>query len=230
MAVAFVASETNTIPDSDPDPFSIGMPAGTTEGMAMVAFVSAFDVPFAFPGDGWDRFASIESSPTEPSPPSEFDPSAWRFAAYVKVVESGDTGPWEFVAAGSWAAGGIATFSGVDTSEPLADDDDANETTYTNTLVLPSLTAPRSGCMLVGGVGCSWEPASWSSPMTEMWDVVEVMVGVNAVNAAGYEPVGAGATGSRAFTASAAVFSAGAICVLQPPRPRSFVGFVGHRS
>lgn len=235
MAIALVGTSSGSVPEDDPDPFALDMPPGTTAGMVMVAFVSSFNTPIAFPGDGWEPFELVEGNPSEPPPEeSEFDPRIFKLRGWTKVVDPGDTGPWEFVAASHAAAGGIATFSGVDPVEPVGASDTAQETTYTTTIVLPSITAPRPGCVLLGSVGCSWAPASWSPPgsMTEMWERIEAEGdSSNMVNEAAYESLGsAGATGTRTFTASDAVFSAGIVCVLQPPPARWHVGFVGSRS
>jgi MSHA biogenesis protein MshQ len=178
---------------------TINVPAGTAAGHVMVASVAARPNGILIhPPAGW-TLVREDIQTTGGAGNSS------RMATYYRVA--GATEPasytWTFSGASTGAAGAIITFSGVDTGNPI-DDQDGALTPSSGSHAAPSIDTTEADTMLVG----AWEfatSANWTAPggMNEAIEVATVPPVVNAALSmmmATQTQGAAGATGTRTAT------------------------------
>jgi transcriptional regulator CtsR/regulation of enolase protein 1 (concanavalin A-like superfamily) len=176
---------------------TINKPTGTVPGDVMVASISfrpntaTITVP-----SGWTLIRRIDNANTNPN----------SLAIYRKAAGSSEptTYTWSFnTSVGS--AGGIQTFTGVDTTTPI--DVEAGQNTANDvTIAAPSITTTRANDMIVTSHAFS-SSATFTKPsgMTEAFDVASEAVPSSSGESieGNYQLQAAiGATGTRTATAS----------------------------
>lgn len=115
------------------------------------------------------------------------------------------------------ASGGIARFSGVDSSNPIADANDSNASNSSASLAVGSVT-PSSGNTMLVGVFASDSNATFLAPggMTERFDLSNVNAGGPATMVATQGQASSGSSGSRTATASLSARWAAQLIALRP--------------
>jgi hypothetical protein len=193
-AVAFVAAASA---GSSGTTLTISKPAGTAACDVMVAAI-AFrpETATLTPPSGWTLVRRMDNSNIRQN----------SLAVYYKVADSAEPASYTWTLSTSTGiAGGIQTFRGVDTADPI-DVENGGNTASGLSHATPSVTTTVAYAMLVTAHGFS-SAATWTPPagMTEAFDVAsqgvpngagESMEGSYVLQAA------AGATGTKTATAS----------------------------
>jgi Domain of unknown function (DUF1929)/Bacterial Ig domain len=183
------------------------LPAGVAPGDVLLASVAVRGGPSITAPSGWS-LARLD-----------MDGSFVRQAMYVKVASTSEPASFTWtLSAAKQAAGGIAAFTGVDTTNPV--DASAGQVNASATsLTAPSVTTTVPDTMLVAFYGVA--PLTQLSPpagMTERWEVPSpagATYPLVSESASGVQPA-AGATGVRTATAAKAVRSIGQLVALRP--------------
>ncbi len=176
---------------------AINKPTGTASGDVMVASISVRPNTATITApSGWTLVRRIDNSNTNPN----------SLATYYRVAGSSEptSYTWSFsTTAGS--AGGIQSFTGVDTSNPV-DVEAGQNTANSVSQTAPSVTTGAANEMLVTSHAFS-SSATFTKPtgMTEAFDVASVTVpnsGGEAIEGNYELRAASGATGTRTATAS----------------------------
>ena len=148
------AAITFALRPAGPTSLTIDMPTGTVQNDVMVAAIGiGANTPTITAPLGWTlsvgQFNNIATNPN-------------ALAVYWKLAGAGETGPyiWTFSTA-TGAAGGILTFSGVDTVSPI--NREYGQTTASSlTHATPTIDPSSAGVMLVASFtfnsAATWEP------------------------------------------------------------------------
>ncbi len=195
---------------------TLNVPAGTVAGDVMLASLirRSSGVSVTAPG-GWTLIRQVTQS----------NPNSSALTTYYRVADGTEPPAytWTFGSAGfGGAAGGIASFTGVDNNAPI-DDEAGNATPSAVAHTAPSVTTTMPDDMLVTIHGFT-SSRTWSPPagMTEMVDISSLPpddpVGVSIeIN---YELIAApGSTGTRTATASGSADSGATQSVALRSRP-----------
>lgn len=186
---------------------AIPFPPGTQAGDVMVASVTASpNVAIGAP-PGW---TAINSTPQPAG-------SGSRLASYYRVATATEPAsyPFSFAGAAAGAAGGIVSFSGVDTVSPI-DAAGANATASGLTHTANAIATTVANTMLVGSFEFASSPAAASWAPTGMTEAVDAASAPRPSNggvalAIGYVPRGPiGSTGAWSATASGVAADTGA--------------------
>ena len=178
---------------------TISTPAGTVAGDLMIAtiVVRPSSATITAPASGWTLVRRIDNGAS----------IANSLAVYRRVASAGEPGShtWTF-SSSTGSAGGIASFSGVDTSNPI-DVENGQTTASGLTHSTPSVMTNTANTMIVSSHAFA-SSATWTPPtgMAEAVDVASVVV----PNAAGISveqnyvlQAAAGATGAKSAVANA---------------------------
>ena len=204
---------------------TISKPAGTVSSDVMIAAVGVRQntgvstvTATITPASGWALVRRMDNTATWHS----------SMAVYYKVAGSSEPASYSWTFSSSiGAAGGIESFSGVDTASPI-DAENGQATPLSLSHATPSITTTVANAMLVAHFSMP-SAATWTPPggMTEAFDVASQAVpntlghsteGTYAVQAA------AGATGAKTATASANSDPGNThILALQPAKVAAFV-------
>jgi hypothetical protein len=161
----------------------ITKPAGTVAGDVMVASIgfrpSCCDTPAASygitPPAGWTALPRLDNAPGAGVVPSN------SLAVYWKVAGASEPAAyqWSFSVSGGAtfdaAAGGILTFSGVETSSPIIGVEESGRQTTAGDQATPSITTTAVNAMLVTS-------HSYASPTTAAWQAPSGMTSPAAVD------------------------------------------------
>jgi Galactose oxidase-like, Early set domain/Viral BACON domain len=191
---------------------TVNKPAGTVSGDMMVAGIyvrgqgsSAIVTPPA----GWALIRRTNSGS-----PAGADGS---LLSYHKVAGSAEPASytWTFDISRR-ALGGIASYSGVNTSTPI-DAHGGRANAASTAVTAPSITTTVPDTLLVG-LFCLFNDATFTPPagMTERWDFTVPNPNGMAYEAATEARSGAGATGTRAATSSLSAASLAQLIALKP--------------
>jgi myo-inositol-hexaphosphate 3-phosphohydrolase len=185
---------------------TVPTPTGTVAGDVLVACLAVNGGTVTSSGvpTGWRPLASV----TAISNPHVF--------GYYKVVAGTEPASSTWTMSGAVLNGaGIARYSGVDTSSPLAATTSTATGASATSAVLPGITTQADNAMLVGclGVNSSSTGVTLTSPtgMTQAWDIG----GKRHELADSTQPT-AGPTGAKTWTLSSARESAGWLTALRP--------------
>ena len=202
---------------------SIPVPAGTVAGDVMVAAVTvtASSVPITAPV-GWTAIASTTQSGSTTSKLSTFYrvATASEPASYAWTLSTSHTG----------AAGGISSFSGVSTTNPIHVSGAQNSASSSTSQVAPSLTTTVANGMLVTAHEMASSPYStaplflgaWQPPtgMTEAVDERSraTSSGSGIALEMNYLSLGAvGATGAQSATAAGSADRGASVAIVLKP-------------
>jgi hypothetical protein len=176
---------------------SIGKPAGTVQGDVMVASIAVRpETATITPPSGWTLVRRLDNASSV----------ANSLAVYYKVAGASEPSSYSWsLSTSTGSAGGIAAFSGVDTSNPI-DIENGQNTPSGLSHATPSISTTVADAMLVASFGFS-SSATWTPPtgMTEAYDAASATVpngAGEAVTAAYATQASAGATGTKTATAS----------------------------
>ena len=178
---------------------TINKPAGTIEGDVMVASIAVTpDTVGITPPSGWTTVQDTVQNQDAGS----------HLITYYKIATGSEPADysWSFAADHSGSVGGIATFSGVDTANPIVSSASQTENGNTATThTAPSITAGADDMLVT--VHEYQSSGTWTPPagMTEAVDKFsEAATGASGVSLEmNYLLLGsAGATGTKAATAS----------------------------
>lgn len=183
----------------------IPKPSPLTAGDVMVASVNVKTAPTITAPSGW-TLVRIDKNGT-----------AEEQAVYTHVAQASEPASytWTFASAKA-AAGGIAAFSGVDTTNPV--DTSSGRTGGSSTsIVAPSVTTSTPNTMLVGLYGIlAKRTITPPSGLTERWDVFGSATSKTTSEGATGIQSQAGATGDKVAKASKANKNIGQLIALKP--------------
>jgi hypothetical protein len=185
---------------------TIAKPAGTTTNDVLIAGITVRGTPTITPPAGWTLIRSDANSTTITQ------------ALYRKVAGGSEPASyaWTFNHPIVAAVGGIAAYSGVDTSTPV-DVSGGQANASSTTVTAPSVTTTVANTLVVGFFGTANDATfSAASGMTERYDVDADGTNQIGGEAADEARPTAGATGSRAATASVAAVNIGQLVALRP--------------
>ena len=174
---------------------TINKPSGTQSGDVMVATVAVRPNTAAITASGWTLVRRLDNA----------SGNANSLAVYYKVAGSSEPSSYSFsFSTSTGAAGGIASFINVDTTNPI--DVDAGQNTASGlSLAAPSVTTRYTNDMIVTSHAFA-SSATFTAPsgMTEAIDVASTAIGATGESIeANYQLQAAiGATGTRTATAS----------------------------
>ena len=189
---------------------SLGMPTGTTTNDIMIAVISVrggSGVTVTVPA-GW-AFINEQNTSTP-----------MKNVMYYKIATSTDAGPYDFTfSVANKASGVIASYSGVDTAQPI-DVNNSQTNTSSTTLTAPSLTTTVANSMLVAGYGTatSTTMAGGSGMNIRGYDASTGNGGTSRTTT-GLQDVlqpAIGASGAKTMTAGSGAINAGNIIALRP--------------
>jgi RHS repeat-associated protein len=185
---------------------TVSKPAGVTTNDVLVAGITVRGTPTITPPAGWTLIRSDANGTTITQ------------AMYQKVAGGSEAGSyaWTFNFPITSAVGGIVAYSGVDTTSPV-DVSGGQANASSSTVTAPSVTTTVANTKLVGFFGTANDATfSAASGMTERYDVDAD--GTNQIGGEGADETkaAAGATGTRAATASVAAVNIGQLVALRP--------------
>jgi len=208
-AVSFVAGQPQGTTTTT---LTIAMPTGTVENNVMIASFgfrteeggSSSDIGISSVPAGWTLVRRLDNT----------NDYSNGLAVYRKVAGASEAGPytWTFSCTGSCgtvgfqaANGGILSFAGVDTANPI-DIEDGNCTlqgscaTQTSNHATPDVTTTAANTMLVTSHSFS-SPRPWTPP-TGMNEVVDIQTANLSTEINYFLQAAAGATGTKTATAT----------------------------
>lgn len=184
--------------------FSMNKPAGVVSGDVMIATmrVSSFlSFNFSTPA-GWTEITSISDNNAK---------------LYYKVAGGSEPASYNFgsmIGLGSTMVGTIVAFSGVDTSNPIADT--AMTTGSGSSVALPAVTTTRNGSMKYSNVTTSSSPGSTFLSQTDACDIngggVSVANGYVALNAGETPSLTDSLTSSTSWVAQSLILQPASLC------------------
>ncbi len=185
---------------------TIATPGGVQAGDVMIAAITVRSSATVTPPAGWTPVRQSVSG------------ADLRQATYVSVAGSPVPASWRFgLASKSVVAGGIAAYSGVNTTTPV-ETSGAKINLSSTSITAPSVNSTIPGSMLVGVFGTAINATL--TPATDMVEQADIKTGSGpkkvAVELADDTLEVAGATGARVATASAAAVNIGTVIVLRP--------------
>ena len=203
-SITYRAASSQTSQDS----VSITKPTGTVEGDVMVANIY---------GVGSDTITV--TPPSEWMLVSETSVSGQIMATYFKVAGASEPSSFSWsVTGGLQNQGGITTYYGVDTSNPIdsySNQSNSASTSYT----APSVTTTVDNAMLVGAFGAvaGGNPDTVTPPseFTERYDVGQNNDGPACLESSDYVQASAGASGDKVATGQSGV-NIGHLIALKP--------------
>lgn len=171
---------------------TLSKPAGTVSGDVLVAHIGTANGPALTTPSGWTQIPNLAGIINADQ----------RLVSYYKVAGGSEPASYTFTTGLTDAtAGGIAAYTGVDTTAPIAGTpaQTLNET-ITITDTLPNSTGAAAGSMRVSAVVTDDMGAStWDAPMVEMCDEVNGG-GTDVATSFAREPTGVGTTATRQVT------------------------------
>ena len=188
------------------DALIITTPAGVQAGDVMIAAITVRSSSKITPPAGWTPVRASVSG------------GDLRQATYVSVAGAQVPASWRFgLKTRSVVVGGIAAYSGVNTTTPV-ETSGAKINLPSTSITAPSVTSTVPGSMLVGVFGTAVNAAM--TPPADMVEQADIKTGSGpkkvAVELADDTLEAAGATGTRVATASAAAVNIGTVIVLRP--------------
>ena len=207
--ISHVSSSVGTLSSSAVGSVQISKPTGLATGDVMIAIVSQRGSNFPIVGSapsGWTQILNKDNG------------SSIGIAIYYRVATASEAGSWTWnFGASDRSAGAIAAFRGVDTSAPIAASGSQINASSTS-MTAPSVSPAGANSMLVALYAGTSGAATSTPPtgMTESFDAA-TSAGPNGVmvTAAYATQAGAGASGSKAATASSSVANIGALVALK---------------
>ncbi len=178
-------------PASGPTSITLSKPGSTASGDVMLAHVSAGSsaqgaAVTITPASGWTAVRDTANG------------SAIRAATFYKVAGGSEPSSYEFsFSAPAPAAGGIASYSGADTSTPIENSSEA--TSSSSSVTAPSIAASAGG-RVVGLFGLSASSGGLPATMTSRWGTTVAGPTVASSTVGDEAPIASGATGSRTAT------------------------------
>ncbi len=174
---------------------TINKPAGTQTGDVMVTTIAVRPGTATITASGWTLIRRMDNSSGNSN----------SLAVYYKVAGSSEPTSYSFsFSTSTGAAGGIASFIGIDTANPV-DTDAGQNTSSSLTHAAPSVTTRYANDMVVTSHAFA-SSATFIPPsgMTEAFDVASISIGSTGESIEGnYQLQSAiGATGTRTATAS----------------------------
>ncbi len=174
---------------------TINKPTGTVSGDVMLATIAIRPNTATITASGWTLVRRMDNASGNGN----------SLAVYYKVAGASEPGSYSFTfSTSTGAAGGIATFIGIDTTNPV--DVDAGQNTASSlSLASPSVTTRYANDMIVTSYAFA-SSATFTPPsgMTEAFDVASTSTGSTGESIeSNYQLQSAiGATGTRTATAS----------------------------
>ena len=186
---------------------ALPFPAGTLAGDVMIASVAVSASATISAPPGWTLVATTAQGAGATS----------RLSTYYRVATGAEPASYTFTlgGAGVGAAGGIVSFSGVDTANPI-EAQGANATASALTHTAAAITTTVANTMLVGIFEFASSPAAANWAPNAMTEAVDATSGARPSNAGvaltmGYVVQPAlGSTGARSATASGVTADTGA--------------------
>lgn len=196
-----------------PVPLTINKPTGTVQNDVMIASIAvrASTVTIT-PPSGWTLVRRMDNA----------DSTANSLAVYRLVAGASEPADytWTFSPA-AMAAGGIQTFSGVDTTTPIDVENGQNTVAtpccWTTSHPTPDVTTTVANTMLVTSHGVA-NPDTWEPP-TGMTEAFDVLGGSEAVEGNYVLQAAAGPTGAKEATSATADVGNAHILALRPLCP-----------
>ena len=187
---------------------TIGAPSAAQPGDVMIGSVDARGNPVIAPPAGWTLVRSDQNG------------TAMVKATYVHVVAGSEPPSYTWTFSKSVAAaGGIAAYSGVSTSSPVAAQAGTVSTTnQTTSIIAPGVTTTVNGAMIVALWGvANNSTVTPTGSMTERFDVAS-NAGTYKVTSACADAIqaGAGATGDRIGASLTTGWNVGHLVALRP--------------
>ena len=184
----------------------LAAPAGVQAGDVMLAAITVRSSARVIPPAGWTPVRQSVSG------------GDLRQATYVSVAGVTIPASWRFgLKTKSVVAGGIAAYSGVNTTTPV-ETSGAKINPSSTSITAPSVTSTAPGSMLVGVFGTAINATM--TPPSGMAEQADLKTGSGpkkvAVELADDTLEVAGATGQRVATASLAALNIGTVIVLRP--------------
>ncbi len=212
MSIAVVASADASTTSTS---LTINVPSGTANGDVMVMSVVAHNTNDGYPSvatpSGWTLLTSVSQEYTS----SVAYQVQYVFTRVASSEPASYSVPITYAASSSnqGAAGGITSYSGVNTSTPV-DTDGSGSSTAVSTLTVAALTAANADEMWIA-VGAVTEGGAytWTTPsgFTDEFTVTPLSTGTNYISMAYYDQLlsASGSTGTATLTLSsnAGVFS-----------------------
>jgi len=188
---------------------TLGRPAGTEAGQVMVASIVTSDGSAAVtaPG-GWSTVRD------------DALPGALRQTIYTKVAEGMEPGSYTWTLSGrAQVAGGVSTYAGVDTAEPIDADAAALHPSAGTAVTAPSITTSVAGTRLLHFAAVNAEGTLMAPDgMTQRWLAAAPVGATTDALAASFDDseTTAGPTGSRTATATEPGPSIAVLLALRP--------------
>lgn len=171
---------------------TLNKPTGTVSGDVLVAHIGTSNGPALTTPSGWTQIPNLAGIINADQ----------RLVSYYKVAGGSEPASYTFTTgATDGIAGGIAAYTGVDTTAPIAGTpaQTLNET-ITVTDTLPNSSGSAAGSMRVSAVVTDDMGAStYGAPMVEMCDEVNGS-GTDVATSFAREPTGSGTTTTRQVT------------------------------
>jgi hypothetical protein len=185
---------------------AINKPAGVTTNDVLLAGISVRGNPTITAPSGWTLVRSDASGTT------------LLQSVYRKVATGSEPASytWTFSEPIASAVGGIAAYSGVNTTTPI-DVHGGQANASSTSVTAPSVTTTAANAMLVGFFGTANDATfTAASGMTERYDVDADGTNQIGGEVADQAQAAAGASGTRVATASVAAVNIGQLVALKP--------------
>lgn len=173
---------------------TLNKPAGTVAGDLLIAHIGTANGPAMATPSGWTQIPGLAGIVNADQ----------RLVSWYKIAGASEPASYTFTTGATDAnTGGIAAYTGIDTSAPFAGTpaQTLNET-ITVTDTLPNSTGAAAGSMRVSVATTDDMGAStWQSPLAEVCDEVNGS-GTDVATSFAYETTGVGTTATRTVTRS----------------------------